>query len=175
METFVALLSGINVGGHRKVAMADLRDLAARLGLTDPRTYIASGNLIFSSDASAPALEDMLEHAIEERFGFRVDVIVRTARQWAAYRAGNPFPSESEREPNLVMIAVGRVPVTNADVLTLRGRASANERIERAGDALWIYFGDGPARSKLGSGQAKTVSTTRNWRTVVKLAEISSA
>jgi uncharacterized protein (DUF1697 family) len=170
----VALLRGINVGGNRKLPMAELRTLAAGLGLEDPCTYVASGNLVFASSLGAAALADKLETGIAERFGFKVDVIVRSARQWHAYREANPFPAESEKTPNFVMLCVGKAPATAAEVEALRARASDNERVEMRGDAIWIWFGDGAGRSKIGTGPSKSVWTTRNWRTVLALAEMLS-
>ncbi len=170
MGAFVGLLRGINVGGHRKVPMAQLREVAAAAGLRAVRTYVASGNLVFAHDAGEAELETLLEQAIERSFGFKVDVIVRSAASWSTYRAGNPMPDESARAPNLVMMTIGKQPATDADVAALRSRAGPNERVERAGDALWIWFGDGSGRSKLASAPAtKAVWTTRNWRTVTTL------
>ena len=176
MGGYVALLRGINVGGHRKLPMAALRELASGLGLRDVSTYVASGNLVFASDESASALEKKLEQAIAERFGFDVDVIVRAAKQWAAYRAGNPMRQESEEQPNRVMMTIGKRAATAADVEALRTKASPNERVERAGDAIWIWFGDGAGRSKIATGpSSKEVWTTRNWRTVQALGEMLPA
>jgi uncharacterized protein (DUF1697 family) len=125
MASYVALLRGINVGGHRKVPMANLREVACSIGLTDPRTYVASGNLLFRSEETAPALEARLENAIQKHFGFDVDVIVRSADQWAVYRSGNPFLQESEKQPNLVMMTLGKRPATEEDVEKLRQKAAA--------------------------------------------------
>ena len=172
MERYVALLRGINVGGHRKVPMAGLRAVAAELGFEEIETYVASGNLVFGSDAAPDRLESMLEGAIAKRFGFPVDVIVRSARQWREYRDANPLPAKSEAEPNLVMICVGKAQATDADVERLRTQASEKEQVERTGDAIWLYFGNGAGRSKLGTGASNGVWTTRNWRTLVKLAEM---
>ena len=111
--------------------------------------------------------------AIAERFGFHVDVIVRSAREWAAYRAANPFPKESETSANLVMLCVGKAAATQAQLEVLRSRAVENERVEMRGDAYWIWFGNGAGRTKIGTGSAKgSVWTTRNWRTVVALDEM---
>jgi uncharacterized protein (DUF1697 family) len=176
MASYVALLRGINVGGHRKVPMANLREVACSIGLTDPRTYVASGNLLFRSEETAPALEARLENAIQKHFGFDVDVIVRSADQWAVYRSGNPFLQESEKQPNLVMMTLGKRPATEEDVEKLRQKAGGNERVERVGDAIWIWFGDGAGRSKIGTGPtSRDVWTTRNWRTVATLAGLLGA
>ena len=80
----VALLRGINVGGNRKLPMAELKALAAELGLNDPRTYVASGNLVFESGLSGETLEKKLEAAIEKEFGFSVDVIGQTISNFSS-------------------------------------------------------------------------------------------
>jgi len=169
------LLRGINVGGHRKVPMARLKALAQRIGLAEPRTYVASGNLVFSAEAKAAEVEAMLEQAIADEFGFAVDVIVRDGADWAALAAGNPFPEESAASPNLVMMTIGKRPATDADVAALRPKAAPNERVERRGEALWLWFGNGAGRSKLATGSTKEIWTTRNWRTVETLREMASA
>jgi uncharacterized protein (DUF1697 family) len=171
MEKHVALLRGINVGGNRKLPMAELKALAAELDLGNPRTYVASGNLVFESALGGEALEKKLEAAVEKRFGFAVDVIVRSAKQWSAYRAANPFPKESEATPNFVMLAVGKDKASAADIEALRARAAEDEKVELRGDAIWIWFGHGAGRSKIG-GPRKGVWTTRNWRTVVAIDEM---
>lgn len=170
----IALLKGINLG-KRQVPMAALRELAAGIGLNAPQTYVASGNLLFDSPMPAAEVEAALEAALATRFGFGVDVVVRSAAQWRDYRAGNPFTQQSEQSPNLVMLSVGKQPATDEDAERLRTRAEGEERVERVGDVLWFYFANGAGRSKLGLAPAKGVWTTRNWRTVVKLDELLGA
>lgn len=175
MTKFVALLRGINVGGHRKLPMADLRALAEDLGLFNVRTYVASGNLLFESDRDEAAIVRMLERVIEKHFGFTVDVIVRTQSQWNAYCEANPMPRESALHPNLVMMTIGKRDPTEADVAALGARAPADEKVTLSARALWLYLGDGAGRSKMGTGSAKDIWTTRNWRTVLKIQEMMDA
>ncbi len=177
--THLALLRGINVGGHNMVPMADLRSLcAADLGWGGVATYIQSGNLIFEAEGERSALESGLERAIERRFGLTIAVMVRSAAEWPAYVAGNPFPGATEREPKTVMLGLCKEPPKPGAVEELRGRAADGERIEQAGDAIWIHFPNGSARSKLSpSFTDRAVGspvTTRNWRTVLKLDELVS-
>ena len=172
MTGYVALLRGINVGGHRKVPMAALRETAGALGLRKVRTYVASGNLVFESDKAAGTLETMLEKAIADRFGFAVDVVVRSAAQWAALAAANPLKKESEKEPGFVHMSIGKRTPAEADIAALAARASDNERVLSAGGAIWIWFGDGAGRSKIGTGKSTGVWTARNWRTVLALQEM---
>ncbi|MBB3911601.1 DUF1697 domain-containing protein [Sphingomonas desiccabilis] len=170
MSSHVALLRGINVGGHRRVPMAELRMLADDAGFRDARTYVASGNLVLASDVPAAAIEAVLEQAIAQRFGFAVDVVARSAVEWRAYLADQPFGSEGEAEPNLVMLCVGKQLATHEDAAALRSRAGPRERVELRGDALWLYFGDGAGRSKMGLGPGGGIWTTRNLRTVRTIA-----
>jgi uncharacterized protein (DUF1697 family) len=141
--------------------MADLRGLAEEAGFRDIRTHVASGNVVLTSEAPARTIEAILEHAIKRRFGFAVDVVVRSAEEWCAYLNGHPFAAEGDREPNLVMLCIGKQPATQEDAAALRARAGGRERVGLQGDALWLYFGDGSGPSKM---------TTRNLRSVRNIA-----
>ncbi len=176
-ERFIALLRGINVTGRNKVPMADLRTLCSKNGMTEVETYIASGNLLITAAGSPEEIEKQLEALIEKKFKLTIPVIVRRASAWPAYMKGNPFPEASATEPNAVMLALSRKK-PNADALAgLRERAVRGERLEQVGDALWIHFKDGVANSKLAPGLFDRLVgspvTTRNWRTVVKLGEMT--
>lgn len=174
---FIALLRGINVTGRNKVPMADLRTLCSKNGMTEVETYIQSGNLVVSATGSAADLEKQLEALIEKKFKLTIPVIVRRASDWPAYMKANPFPEASATEPNAVMLALSKKK-PNAEALAgLRERAVRGERLELVGDALWIHFKDGVANSKLAPGLFDRLVgspvTTRNWRTVVKLGEMT--
>ncbi len=177
MTPFIALLRGINVSGHRKVPMAELRTLCEGLGYTEVRTYIQSGNVLFSGTDKSQAVEAALEKAIAAHFGFAVDVIVRTAAQWPAYLKTNPFPEASAQEPNRVMLALSKAPPKKDALAALRERAVAGERLEAVGEALWFHYGEGVAGSKLSPALIDRLVgspvTARNWRTVQKLAELA--
>ena len=174
---FIALLRGINVTGRNKVPMADLRTLCSKNGMTEVETYIQSGNLVVTAPGSAEEIEKQLEALIEKKFKLTIPVIVRRASEWPAYIKGNPFPEASMTEPNAVMLALSKKK-PNAEALTgLRERAVRGEKLELVGDALWIHFKDGVANSKLAPGLFDRLVgspvTTRNWRTVVKLGEMT--
>ncbi len=175
--TFIVLLRGINVSGHHKIPMPELRALCAENGWNDVQTYIQSGNLVFSAPAAPAVLEADLKRSIEAHFGFAVPVIVRTAADWRTYVESNPFSAESETEPHLVMLALSKAPPHSEAVHGLRERAAAGERIDRIGDALWICFKDGVARSKLTPALfdwlVGSPVTARNWCTVLKIAELA--
>lgn len=176
MARLIALLRAVNVGG-RKLAMAELRSLCGELGWEDVETYIQSGNVVFTASGKAEALEEKLEKAIKERFGLDVPVMVRTAASWAAYAAANPFPKAAEDEPNRLQILVSKHAPKNDAAERLMERAQAGEAVKAAGGALWFHFPQGVGTSKLTPAAidkaAGSQSTSRNWRTVVKLLEMA--
>ena len=177
MTIMVALLRGINVGGHRKIPMAELSALCDETGFTKARTYIQSGNIVFSAAGAAPSAEKKLEKALLARFGFPVDVLVRTASEWTAHLAANPLAEAAEAEPNRVVLLLSKAPPARDAVAALRPRAVTGERIEAAGDAIWIHYPAGQATTKLSPSLLDRLVgspvTARNWRTVAKLAEMA--
>src|SRR5262245_5826477 len=99
MTLYAALLRGINVAGHAKVAMPDLRDLLSGLGFVNPRSLLQSGNLVFETNRqTAGELERLLEQEAARRLELRTDFLVRTAAEWAGVVDGNPFPDEAARD-----------------------------------------------------------------------------
>lgn len=175
--TFIALLRGINVGGRTRIPMADLRAVCTGLGWRDVQTYIQSGNVIFNAEGDAPALETILEQALERRFGMRIPVMVRSAARWQEYVRSNAFPEASQRQANLVMLALSKAPPQAGAVERIRERATVEE-VQLVDDALWIHYAGGSGRSKLTPTLLdKSVGspvTTRNWRTVMKLEQLVS-
>lgn len=178
-QHLIALLCGINVGGNKKVPMAELRDLATGLGYRHVETYIQSGNLLFATDFGTAAVEVALEQAIEQRFGFSVEVIVRTAEQWRRYAAGSPFPDAEAARPNLLLLAASKRPLKPGAAEALRAAATSGERIEATTDAIWIDFPAGIGSSKLTpvvlDRAAGSTVTARNWRTVQRIVEMVRA
>ena len=175
MGRHVALLRAVNVGG-RKLPMAELRALCAGIGWRDAATYIQSGNVVFSAEAPREGLEAQLEAGIAARFGMDVPVIVRSAEQWRTYAPACPFPNAAKAEPNRLMILLSkRAPLPDAEA-ALRARAAEHERVAIAGDALWIHFADGSARSRLTPSLIDRLvgspATSRNHNTLVKLGEM---
>ena len=174
---FIALLRGINVTGRNVIPMADLRTLCSKSGLHDVETYIQSGNLVFSAAANPDSLETDLEKLIDRRFKLSIPVIVRRASAWPAYIDGNPFPQESESEGNRVMLALSKHPPATGAADGLRERAANGERVQQVNDALYIHFPNGSGTSRLSPALLDRLVgspvTTRNWRTVVKLAQMT--
>jgi uncharacterized protein (DUF1697 family) len=179
MARLIALLRAVNVGG-RKLPMAELRALCGdALGWEDVETYIQSGNLVFRAPGKPDALEARLEKAIKKQFALGVPVIVRTAAQWAACAAANPFPDAARDEPNRLQLLVSKCPPHEGAAEKLMERAQAGESVKAAGGALWFHYPDGVGASKLTPAlidkACGSPSTGRNWRTVVKLKEMAEA
>lgn len=175
----MVLLRGINVGGHKKVPMADLRELAEQLGLENVQTYIASGNLLCRSSLSAKTIERRLETAIEEHFGFAVAVLARRDVQWFELAEGSPFPDAEAERPNLLHVGLAKGKVA-ADATESLGRFLTNgESVKAFETGLWIDYPNGVARSKITpkalDSSLGTPITSRNWRTVQKIADLLRA
>ena len=178
MERMIALLRGINVGG-RSLPMAELRELCAGIGWEEVKTYIQSGNIVFSPKDEPAALEMALEKAIDGRFGMKVPAIIRSGSQWRDMLEHNPFPEVAEKTPNWLLLMVGKTapPAGIAPGMEATGRD--DERVRSAGGILWLHYPAGVGRSKLVWPKkfegAPFVATTRNHRTAVKLREMAEA
>lgn len=176
MTRFIALLRGVNVGGHRPVPMAKLRALCTELGFEQVTTYIQSGNVVFSATGPTRAVEAALEQAMAPHFGFPVDVLVRTVEEWRTYLAGNPFPEPTAAQPNRVMLLLAKRTPEPGAVEALRQRAGSGERVEASGVAIWIHYPLGAGNSKLSPSLLDRLVgspvTARNVRTVQVLADL---
>lgn len=171
MTTYVALLHSIVLGPGKRLVMADLKAMAAELGFGDPRTWVATGNLIFEGDdAPLAAIESRLEAAFCARFGKHVDIILRTAQDWRRLAAKNPFPHGNGAD---IGIRVMRKPL-GPDALAMLGRIAAPDiALALADGDLWIDFSGKPSETKLLSHLTTKklgVGTLRNANTVNALA-----
>jgi uncharacterized protein (DUF1697 family) len=177
--TSIALLRGVNVGGRNRVPMAELRLACTQFGWNGVQSYIQSGNVIFSAKGRAAAFEQELEREIEGRFGLSIPVIVRSGDEWSVLTQGNPFADASRTDPNRVMLAISRKTPNPTALEEMRARAVNGERVARVGDALWIDFARGVAKSKLSPGLLDRIAgspvTMRNWRTVLQLDEMAQS
>ena len=176
MTRFLALLRAVNVGG-RKLPMAELRALCTdELGWREVQTYIQSGNVVFETEGEAATLETSLERAVETRFGFAAPAMIRTASEWPALLARNPFLSEAEAEPSRVFLGIGKGAIAAGAAEKIAGRAAAGERVKEAGGALWFHYPQGAGTSKLTPALIDRAAgcpvTARNWRTAVTLGEM---
>ncbi|HWB39941.1 MAG TPA: DUF1697 domain-containing protein [Gemmatimonadales bacterium] len=173
----VALLRAVNLGPHNKVAMGDLRTVLEDLGLKEPRTLLQSGNVVFrTTRRPAATLERMLETETERRLGVRTEYHVRTAEEWRAVVAGNPFPAEARDDPSHLLVVFFKATLQVGAVAALRAAIAGRERVEAHAREAYIVYPDGIGRSKVTTALVeKTLGgrgTGRNWNTVLKLAEL---
>jgi uncharacterized protein (DUF1697 family) len=180
MTTHVALLRGVNLAGHKTVAMADLRALFERLGFGDPRTALQSGNVVFGSDSRSPArLEATLEEALLKRLGVRTEFFVRTAKEWSGVVASNPFPAEAERDPGRFVVAFLKDAPGPKAVKALQAAIVGREVARAVGRQAYIVYPDGQGTSRLTTSvidkALATRCTARNWNTVMRLAALAGA
>jgi uncharacterized protein (DUF1697 family) len=169
----IALWRAVNVGGRNRVAMSDLRACLAELGCTQPRTLLQSGNAVFGSTLTPAALESGLEAAAQTRFGFQVAVLVRSAREWAAIIAANPFRREAADDPGRVLVMCLKTRASDAAASTLARAIKGRESVHVAGRHLYLVYPDGIGKSTLTTRVIETAlgtaGTARNWNTVLKL------
>ena len=171
MTTYVALLHSIVLGPGRRVVMADLKAMTSELGFADPRTWVATGNLIFEGDdAPLAEIEGRLETAFCARFGKPVDIILRTAPAWRRLAAQNPFTDGNSAD---IGIRVMRKPL-DPDVLPrLEAIATPGMGLALVDGDLWIDFAGKPSEAKLLSHLTTKklgIGTLRNANTIKALA-----
>lgn len=166
MTSYVALLRAVNIGG-RQLPMADLRAIAEEAGFEHPRTFIASGNLLFTSAKREGAVARLLEAALKAHMGVEVPVMVRTARELAAVVKANPFAEEPASK--VVAIFLEEKPPTDS---IEKARGIVDERLALGWREIYVHFPSGMGRSKL-KLPAQSDGTARNMNTVSKLAAMA--
>jgi uncharacterized protein (DUF1697 family) len=167
MSAWVALLRAVNVGGTGKLPMADLQAMCEAAGFGSVRTYIASGNVVFTSDADEATIKAALEQALAAYAGKPVGVMVRSAAEMAATRNRNPFP---DRPGNRTVVLFTDLPPSLEGV----AHQADGEELALGAREIFIAYTDGMRDSKLRIPAAKG-GTTRNMNTVAKLAEMAVA
>jgi uncharacterized protein (DUF1697 family) len=175
----VALLRAVNLAGHNRVGMADLRQFFIGLGFGEVQTLLQSGNVVFNGGRKTPAaLEDMLGREARKRLGLETDFFVRTGEEWRDLIDANPFPKEARDDPSHLLAVVVREPVDAGAVAALQKAIVGRERVGADGRCLYIVYPDGIGRSRLTAAitekHVRTRGTARNWNTVLKLAALAS-
>lgn len=171
----IILFRGMNTGGVR-APVGEQRAMAEALGLKNPRTLAASGNLVVESGKAADALERDIEAAMEKTFGLKVAAMVRTPDQWAKLIAANPFPKEAAAHPAKVVAMVMKDGIKDGGLEAAQALARNAERVEAAGGVLYFWFPDGQGQSEIfkkATPRMLGMGTGRNWNTVLKLAEMA--
>jgi len=166
VTSFVALLRAVNVGG-RQLKMDELKRIAGELRLENPRTFIASGNLLFASDKGEAVLKRELEAAIADHMGKPVGVMIRTAAEMAQAAQANPFADQPGNR--VVAIFLDEVPAKDA---LDPAKNVADEVMALGRREIYVHYPSGQGESKL-SIPAAASGTARNMNSVAKLAELA--
>ena len=168
MTHYVALLRAVNVGGTGKLPMSELKAMCEAAGFADVRTYIASGNVLFTSRLGESAVRKKLEQPLHDYAGKPVGVLIRTATEMAQVLADNPFPEAPGNR--VVAIFLDDAPTAHAldDI-----RHQKQEQLALGKREIYVHYGDGMADSRLVIPAAKA-GTGRNINTVAKLAELAA-
>jgi uncharacterized protein (DUF1697 family) len=174
----ILLLRGINIGPRKRVSMPDLRALLGDAGFADVRTYVQSGNVVLTSRVAPARLAAQAEALIAERFGFGVDVIVRTADELGSVVARNPL-AEVAVNPKRYQVSFLDAEPDPDLVERISGLSVDGERLVVIGREAYTWHPEGVARSKLWAKMASVGglgvrATSRNWTTVTTLLEMSS-
>jgi uncharacterized protein (DUF1697 family) len=170
----IILFRGMNTGGVR-APVAEQRTMAETMGLKNPRTLAASGNLVVESGKATSALEHDIEAAMDKTFGLKVAAMVRTPEQWAKLIAANPFPREAVAHPSKVVAMVMKDGIKAGALEACRELAAGGERVEAVGGVLYFWFPNGQGESgifKKATPKMLGMGTGRNWNTVLKLGEM---
>ena len=168
MTGYVALLRAVNVGGTGKLPMSKLTDLCESAGLTEVRTYIASGNVVFRSDRAEAEIQSDLEDRLHAYAGKSVGVVVRTASEIADVLARNPFTDASGNRV-MALFVNGQLPAHPLDGVT----GAKDEQICLGKRELFVLYPSGMATTRLRIPSEKS-GTARNMNTVAKLAEMAA-
>jgi uncharacterized protein (DUF1697 family) len=180
MNTYIALLRGINITGYKIIRMEDLRKIFESMKFRDVKNYIQSGNMVFRDAAQEPgALVRKIEVKLKKELGYEVKVIIRSPDEFKKIISGNPFLSNKQKD-------TGRMHITFLSELPGKDLIGAIHEIKYppdeffiAGKEVYVHCPDGYGKTKLNNTffekKLKTVATSRNWRTVNELYRIATA
>ena len=176
VDRFIALFRGVNVGGKNSLPMKELIELFVQAGCRDVSNYIQSGNILFSAnEQKAEEAEITIPVKIAERYGFKTSLVLRTKQQLTAAIADNPFLKEKAPEQDLHLYFLADYPKPEA-LQALDPDRCPPDRFAVQGREVYLQLPNGMARTKLTNTyfdtKLKTISTARNWKTVLKLSEL---
>ena len=171
----IILFRGMNTGGVR-APVGEQRAMADAMGLKNPRTLAASGNLVVESTKATNALEADIEAAMEKTFGLKVAAMVRTPEQWAALIAANPFPDQARDHPARVIAMVMKDGIKAGALDAVQALCRDGEAVEAVGGDLFFWFPKGQGDSEIfkkATPRMLGMGTGRNWNTVLKLGAMA--
>ena len=179
MPTYIAMLRGVNVSGHKPLSMERLRAALAPLGFTSVKTYLQSGNVVFEAAKGSPlALAAKIHEIINREFGYKVPVVIRTAAEVARIIADNPFTKDLHIDPLKLHVTFLSDPSPKTALAVLQSLADGPERLHVSGREIYLYCPNGYGRTRLSNTAIEKkltlAATTRNWKSVNALMQMSS-
>ena len=176
MKTYIALLKGINVGGHKKVPMAELRELLSKSGFENVQTYIQSGNVILQSNNSdISKIESDIEKSIEDYFGFEVSVLVKTRQDLQRIFDDSSFTEDKKKASYFMMFH--DCPSDDL-VKEASEKVYEGEEYKIINNCIYYYYEKGLGKAKFNVNfferKFKTFATARNYNTMVKILSLSA-
>lgn len=180
MITYISILRGINVGGHRLIKMADLKKLLTNLGFKQVQTYIQSGNIVFQSDeTNEKTLEELIGSAIKKQYNFDVPTMVKGILELKEIVHQNPFLKDELKElPHLHVTFLDTIPDQEKFDSLANGDYKADEFL-LVGKNIYVYCPNGYGTTKLTNtffeNKLKVAATTRNWKTTNELVTIADS
>lgn len=183
MTIYIALLRGINVGGKNIIKMADLKRVFEVMGLSEVKTYIQSGNVLFKSNAEEEPLRKKIEHEIEVAFGFSISVVLRTAAELEWIIRNCPFSEEaiseakSSSEGESLYVSLLIYSPSEEKIERMNNYRSENDDYRIEGREVFLLFRHSIGKSKLANNLHKldVPATVRNWNTINKLSVLAKA
>jgi len=177
MNKYIALLRGINVGGHRKILMAELKAMFIKEGFSNPVSYIQSGNVIFESKiANVSELENTISTAIYDQFGFDVPVLIKTSTYFKDVIETDIYKKSDENVKFIYFTFLSKTP-SKSDVVAFNQLEFGNDKFKILGQTIHVLFAVPSHKSKLTNklieNKLNCKATTRNWKTVNKLNILS--
>lgn len=178
MAVLISMLRGVNVGAHNRIKMDALREVYSSLGLEDPRTYVQSGNVIFrTKERNSPQLAKKIQAAFEKKFGFKPEIILRTADELRTALATSPFAKRESLEPGKILVTFLTSDPPGDAAAGLANLKRFPEEVHLKGRELYIYFPNGAGKSKLPwsavEKMVKVTGTARNLNSVTKMLQIA--
>jgi uncharacterized protein (DUF1697 family) len=179
MKTYIAILRGINVSGHKLVKMADLTAMLNGLGYKNTKTYIQSGNVVFQSKETTPAqLQKKIEKKIAETFGFEVPVMVIPSSEIETVLKNNPFLKKKTIDPTKLHVTFLNGVYDKKITTQLTEQKYGNDEFVATSTAIYLHCPDGYGNTKLSNtfweNKLKMIATTRNWKTVNELQKMAN-
>lgn len=175
MGKFVAILRGINVGGRRKLPMKELKQLFQDLGYSEVKTYIQSGNVIFNAETAEEEISKAVENAIFEQFGYEVPVICRSAEDFEKSIDENPFFEDTVGEIERLHLTFLKELPGKKQLEKLKEYDFSPDEFLVKDKNVYIYcsgrYSDSILSNNFFESKLQVTATTRNWKTVLNLAE----